>query len=575
MSDLDEDLLALAGAGGDDDSGPRASRKRAASKRQQTAKRRRRAAYVDSDDDLGSTSGGDEDDEDENIDEDERDIAIAGRGVRRRRGKSEDEDEDSGEENLDEAFTNPYPLEGKYKNEEDMAWLESMDELERERILFDRSQEMQRFTEREYLAKRLQEQRRASKDKSKTSTRSSTRDTPKGTTTKRAQLSELKKKREAKSFRSRQRSDNSDYGPTRLQYDEDDEDDESQEAEEKDELVWADAPTLTSQDITVHDINAVRIGRTLLSKYCHYPEFDRFATDCFVRINIGFNKEKQIEIYRVCQIKGLIDSRTYTFLNRTVNQNLVVTHAAAERSFEMSICSDKPFTEEEFETWKRAMKKENLPLPTKRLLDGKFAQLQKMREHVLSADEVNAMIELRQKLTANMPSNSLMQKTMLNQKRLIALTNDDLETVADIDAKIAAIDEQQESRHTSAVMDSPLQRLVKVNERNRRTNQDEIRRAEIRASEERRKASKSAVTSNPFSRLKTNPRMYYDSSAAEDTANETQDTLSIDITDSIIRTNGDATKTTEVTGATAKQGANAIDDIIASTNFGIDIDLEI
>lgn len=86
--------------------------------------------------------------------------------------------------------------------------------------------------------------------------------------------------------------------------------------------------------------------------------------------------------------KGIVEGKTYEFLNRTVNTSLLVTHAAAEKVFEMSVCSDRPFSEEEIETWKKAMKKASLSMPSKRLLDRKFEQLHAMRERHLTAVSV-------------------------------------------------------------------------------------------------------------------------------------------------------------------------------------------
>lgn len=54
---------------------------------------------------------------------------------------------------------NPYPLEGKYKDEQDREELEAMDEIKREEILFERSQEMDKFKERQYLQQRMKTQR--------------------------------------------------------------------------------------------------------------------------------------------------------------------------------------------------------------------------------------------------------------------------------------------------------------------------------------------------------------------------------------------------------------------------------
>ena len=49
----------------------------------------------------------------------------------------------------------PYPLEGKYKDEADREALDNMDEMEREQILFERMQEMDKYRERKYLQERM------------------------------------------------------------------------------------------------------------------------------------------------------------------------------------------------------------------------------------------------------------------------------------------------------------------------------------------------------------------------------------------------------------------------------------
>ncbi|KAK7205364.1 hypothetical protein BZA70DRAFT_154180 [Myxozyma melibiosi] len=579
MSDLDEDLLALAGAGGEDDSGPSSStsRKRAPPSKRRAAPAKKKRRAIDSDeDDLGSPAGDFEEDE-----EDESDGPDMSRSNRRKNDEDDDEDDD---DDLGEEFVNPYPLQGKYKDENDMHRLEAMTEIEREQILFDRSQEMQEYNERKYLAQRLKQSK---KDKS-APTRSSTRDTPKGSSSKRSQLSELKKKREEKSDRVRQRSGDKSYSKLRYDEDEDEEDEEEEEDDEwrsgdderaEDDLVWADSGKKKSEaprELTVEDLNRIRIGRTLFAKYCHYPEFDRTAAECFVRVNIS---NSQVSAYRVCQIKSVVESKSYQFLNRTVNTSLLVTHASAEKLFEMSVCSDKPFSEDEFQTWKKAMKRDGLALPSKRLLDHKFDQLHAMRERVLTAEEVNAMIDLRQKLTANKPTNAVLQKTLLSQNRAVALAKGDLEEVASIDAKIAAIDSQQESKLSSTLDDSQLQKLSKVNERNRRANQDEIRRAEIRKHEERRRAlasKSSAVTSDPFSRLKTNPRMYLDSTVSDTGNVEEQGKADIAAAEAEEEENAKEAKSKQrLAEKLAKQPLSAIDDLLAKTEFGVDIEFDL
>ncbi|KAK9456494.1 hypothetical protein V1511DRAFT_497739 [Dipodascopsis uninucleata] len=574
MSDLDEDLLALAGAQ-EDDTGAKSSRKRSASKRKSSSKRRRKL----SDDDL-STSG--EEGLENDLDDEDEEIVASARSLRHNNADhnefSMNGDEGSQyDDDLEEEFVNPYPLMGKYKNEEDMNWLESLAEIEREQILFERSQEMQSFNERKYLAQRLRESKRAGKVSK--ATRSSTRDTPKTSSSKKNKLSELKRRREEKTVRARQRTNDSEYS-TNLKYDEDDEDEEQvdeyydeDDAEADDDVVWAESKQ-SSREIGLEDINRIRIGRSHLAKYCHYPEFEKTIVDCFVRVNLGEdrNDPQRKTIYRVCQVKAVVNSKTYTFMNRTVNNSLLLLHGSSERIFEMGICSDSAFTQEEFEKWKKTMKYENLLLPSVRSIENKLQQLQKMRERVLTTAEINAMIDLRQKLSANMPSNAVMQKTLLSQKRIIALSQNDLEEVSAIDAQISVIDERQSAKLNIATSDTPLEKLAKVNERNRRANLDEIRKAEIKASEQRRKAAlqkKSTVTSDPFSRLRTNARMYYDSAevasgtAADNNAAAQPDDEEEDL------------KQRKLEEKFAKQPLSAVDDVIANTNFGIELDLDL
>jgi RNA polymerase-associated protein RTF1 len=91
-------------------------------------------------------------------------------------------------------FANPYPLEGKYKDEEDRDKLLKMTEIEREQVLFSRAEEMQRFKEKRDLAALVKQQ---SKDQPRRSGREGQLRSEKAG--KRDGLSELVKRREERS----------------------------------------------------------------------------------------------------------------------------------------------------------------------------------------------------------------------------------------------------------------------------------------------------------------------------------------------------------------------------------------
>ncbi|ANB13471.1 Rtf1p [Sugiyamaella lignohabitans] len=501
MSDLDDDLLALAGAGSDD--GGIVSDNEELERRTSGKKRSRNANYDDE-------SDFDEEEEEEDDDEGE-DVT--------------DDDEEATEEEDLHSVKNPYPLEGKYKDEQDKAYLEGLAEVERETILFDRSQEMQKFQEMEYLAQRARERKQTEKALKKRSkkqseegllaTKRSTRDKTGGIpSTKKSKLSELKQKRQEKHHRKagglevpyrRGERDSSEDEEDEGYFEDEDEGYGRDGKKREDEVEWAE--TKPSKEVTYEDLNKIKFGKTLFSRFCHNPGFEDVVIGTFVRINIGFNREKQANVYRVCQVKEVVKaSKPYTFLGRTVDENIRVAYADSERTFEMGICSDQSITEEEFRSWKSAMDKSGLSVISKRRVDRKLEELTAFQSRVLTAEEVNQMIQRRQKLSGkNLGANIVLEKSVLQQRRVIALEQNNFEELEQIDQQIESIDRMLNKSKRRSEID----KLAKVNERNRRANLDEIRKAEVLANETRRKLTKDANISNPFNRLRTSARIFY------------------------------------------------------------------
>lgn len=585
MSDTsDDDLLALAGEGAGDGAGE--STEEDVSLRQRAAKQR--GAADESEDDESDEDGGDgadgddyegengdrgEDDEDEES-EDER-TRSRSRGGRRRRDAYEDSDVDD----EDPDFVNPYPLEGKYKDEADRARLQAMPEIEREEILFDRSQEMQRYNERKYLAQRARERRQAeARDREMQELRESIKKDG-GKSTKKTKLSELKLKRHEKHLRTKNRAEGIEPAHKRRrdesesEYSEGDgygrrgDYDDDEYGSDDDRVEWADSAKEQSRELTAHDINKIRFGRTLLANYAHHPSFEDAVIGSFVRVNVGFNRDKQAYVYRVCRVKELATVKPYKFLNRTVDQSLVVTNGPSERTIEMGICSDKDVTEEEFKWWKDYMEASDLTLPSLRRLQKKYDELLAMQQRVLTPAEVDEMIRKRQSLAGGAGGGStgtdiVVTKSMLQEQRAVALERNDFDALEEIDHKIEQIERVMNKNKRR----SELDKLAKVNERNRRRNLDEIRRAEIRAQEQRRKALKepnAGAASDPFSRHRTLPRLFYESKSQSATpAPETKAEKPVE------ESNND----TDTSVPPAKKTA-AMDDTIASLDIDIEIEI--
>ena len=117
------------------------------------------------------------------------DIAITPPPRASRRGARKEETSDD-----EDTFENPYPLENKYKDEADRERLLNMTEIEREEVLFQRGEELQRIKEKRDLAALVRAQ---VKDQPRRSGREGQLRSEKAG--KRDELSELRKRREEKS----------------------------------------------------------------------------------------------------------------------------------------------------------------------------------------------------------------------------------------------------------------------------------------------------------------------------------------------------------------------------------------
>lgn len=563
MSNIDDDLLALAGEGSgaesSDDMTSVVPQKRGQGGRPSSGKRQRTG--------IGENSSEELDDDDDNDgdggvggefgDEDLEELALGKR----------DESEDS----EDEVFVNPYPLENKYKDEQDRAYLTGLAEIERESILFDRSQEIEKYNQRLYLAQRAKERRQQEKERANNATRVSTRDKS-GSSTKQNKLSELKKKREEKKSR--------ESGRPSVPYRDGEDSGESADSESEDESVYSDDQGKVEWDepkeqkeLTVNDLNKIRFGRTMFAKYCHNPGFENAAIGSFVRVNIGYDREKQTSVYRICEVKGLQRSKVYKFLNRAADESIVVASGRNERAFEMGICSDSPFTEDEFRWWKQNLKKDEIPLPSVRAIERKLRELIEFKSHVLTPEEVNELIQRRQRLSNSTGVGVVLEKTTLQQQRIIALENNDLDKVEELDSKIAAIDRKLAS---TAKVQSPLDKLAAVNARNRSANQTGVRRAELKATEDRRKAGgAAAVTGNPFSRLRTNARVFYESEAdrAASKARQAEEQELAKKKTEEEKQRKEKEKAAAAMRKSTLMASNEVDDMIAAIDYRLEIEI--
>ena len=506
MSDLDEDLLALAGADEEDEEEvlTTTNKRTKGSSNSQVKKRR---IEVDSEDE----------EDDYNPDDGYEPVDVS--------DKEEEEEEE-----------NPFPLEGKYKDTADRDHLESLPEMERETILFERSQVMRKYQERKLFRERgrnLKQQKiQAGEDSQKTrSSNRSTRATG-HSDIKASKLSQLKKQRERKSKGRRssdyEESDEDNYGDEDefkddfieedSDYKENDDDEEGYDPyarkskyaqdndEEEDEEV--ECAEQLDRDAEVQDFNKIRIGRSFVAKYCFYPGFNELIQGCYGRVNVGVDKRTGNAAYRMVKIEKVFLQKPYNMGKFFTNQYFGVTQGKDRKVFQMNFFSDGPFVEQEFERYLKALDSSNIPKPSPYNIKTKFKEISEFISQPLTEKLTDEIVRNRMVLNKKLSgTNAVLEKTILKDKLRYAKENGNEHDIAKYSKQLRNFEKRMamyEKHHENDQAD--IKKLEGLTSKNRKLNMNRIRNAEsIKKEEDVNFDSKS----DPFSRLKTRTKVYY------------------------------------------------------------------
>lgn len=382
--------------------------------------------------------------------------------------------------------------------------------------------------EKDRLAARLRERNvQQAKDAKRSAARRSDRETQ---TPKLSAIQELKRKREAKTQKSTQAAGSSvskrskrDYSSSEEDDSQDDfDDDEIDSGEEFDSPATranldkynkgrearAEEDLEGSKEITYEDALQIRMSRKSCVKFMYYPDFPETVVNCFVRIAVGGAGNT----YRVCQVSGMQiqeeRSRPYRLPNGDLcKRAFELSHGSSKKTFEFTYLSDSPFTQEEFDKWHEACKKDKMNVMNKRKLKAKLTQLKHMGDHQLTNAEISAMVDEKRKLT-KIPPNVAAEKIRLSGLITEARENNNGAKVEEYQNELAKIEELTSNRGKNGDLD----RLSKLNEKNRQQNLKVIGKAEIENANKRQQAEINGKSGgDPFSRLKTRPRTFYES----------------------------------------------------------------
>ena|SRR5271156_371968 len=123
--------------------------------------------------------------------------------------------------------------------------------------------------------------------------------------------------------------------------------------------------------------------------------------------------------------------------------------------------------------------------PSRKHLDRKTRDVKEIQEYKLTDADITAMIAKKKSLS-RIPKNLVHEKTRLKQLLLSAISNGNESEVENVQEQLAQLEElAQGNRDKSISREGEMFR--KVNERNRKMNMVEMREAERREAEERKK----------------------------------------------------------------------------------------
>jgi RNA polymerase-associated protein RTF1 len=407
---------------------------------------------------------------------------------------------------------NPYPLEGKYTDEYDRQRLLEMPEIEREGVLAQRLEELQRITDKRNLDQMLKAQKAG--DGESIVKAAKRQHTIRGATKEKSRkLDELKAKRKAKDERKRSRGSpkrDRSSSPMEMETSDDEAEDgqitKFEQEEEKERKLFGMAHP-NDEPMTLQDLNKARLTRDFLAKHFLNPWFEDYVKGAYVRYLVGPDK------YRIYEIHQAQSHSKHYKINDNVTCNLVLElkYGSSIDAFPMDKVSNVNFTEAELGRFKMTWEAARIKLPTKRELEKKSSQMVKLVSQPMTENDISAMLRRKSELQGDSgkpqaANRATLERARLTQARTLAVRRNDREEVAKLDADLAdlAVESPPEPTEDASAL------LAKVNERNRKANLEAIRRAELQEAERKRRERRLGTPTalDPSARLRTVPRLF-------------------------------------------------------------------
>lgn len=337
-------------------------------------------------------------------------------------GAMEESDSDAAVDAFKED-SNPYPVEGKFTSWEDKNRIMGLSEVERESILAERAQEIERRNQDLNLKRLLQNRQAKEEKKRKAGAADLDDDERKNSRPKTKAVNESLENYKAERARrndQRNRRTRDRRSPSaesdRMQSDVD--------AEGESDVEWdarKKSPAKEEPPAELKDFERVRVGRSNFAKVCFYPGFEDHLIGCFARVSIGMDKNTGQGVYRMCQIKGFTEGTPYAMQgsnNKPVKTDLyvLVAHGKAEKEWPFVMCSDSKFSESEFNRWKSVCESEGVRIPTQSKLNRNLQRIHELLDKRWSEEDIAEKLKRQNKYAPEKAKTSFSTQSDRHQK---------------------------------------------------------------------------------------------------------------------------------------------------------------
>ncbi|KAK3682098.1 hypothetical protein B0T22DRAFT_530569 [Podospora appendiculata] len=430
---------------------------------------------------------------------------------------------------------NQYPIDGLFKSYDEKEQIMGMREIEREQILAERREENERIRQN-----RMLRQLKVNQDKDNKKRKASAADLEEHqrktsrVRTKAGETSEkmdtLRRAREERSSRKEQRERDNDRRKQRsLSYRR-----SASLADGDSDVEWAGphkskpksrSPERESPPAELRDLERVRVGRSRFAEVCFYPGFEDAITGCFVRINIGPDPSTRQDVYRMAIIKGFNQGRPYAMPDQSGHQMVVDTyvkaaHGKAQREWPFISCSDREFTEAEWNRYKQVCISEGVPVPIRPALVNKIDDINKLVKRSWTEQELSEKLKRQNDLRVKF---SGAERDHLTRQLESARARGDEEATARLQEKLDNLETPRLAFKTSLNPQkkkpektelSQQEKLALINAENRRRNAEAVRKAQLKERARARDIEKrlergEAVDEDHSRRLKTQIKFHH------------------------------------------------------------------